>query len=131
MACFGANLHYIAHSSTHGHSTLTRPYGLIKGQDWLKINRNCQVWYKESKECNNFEFWLSVRATRVHNARADTYGREILKCSKWPGSCSSLFKMWFLAFWNFDTRARAHPDAHLDTDCQDDDLWPEIYVYQI
>ena len=32
-ACFGTNLHYIAHSSTRGFSTLTRAHGLIKGQE--------------------------------------------------------------------------------------------------
>ena len=34
----------------------------------------------------NFEFLPFIRA-----ARADTYGRKIWKCSKWPGSCSKLF----------------------------------------
>ena len=39
------------------------------------------------------QFWILTfpRAVSAHNARADTYGREILKCSKWPGSYSKLF----------------------------------------
>jgi hypothetical protein len=91
MACFWSNLHYIAHSSTRGFSTLTRSHGIMKGQEWLKINGNRQLSYQESKSCKNFEFLPFIRTARAHNARADTYGRKIWKCSKWPGSCSKLF----------------------------------------
>ena len=111
MACFWANLHYIAHSSKRGNSTLTRPYGLIRDQDWLKINWNCPVWYKESKKCKSFEFCLSVRVVYAHNARADAYARKILKCLKWPETCSKLIKKWFWAFLNFDARVSARNDA--------------------
>ena len=58
-----------------------------------KVKRNCK--WMEIVNCRirnpNFEFLPFIRAARAHNMRADTYGREILKCSKWPGSCSKLF----------------------------------------
>ena len=54
---------------------------------WMEIV-NCCI-----RNPNHVKFWILpfLRAARVHNARADTYGRKILKCSKWPGSCSKLF----------------------------------------
>ena len=90
IKCFPANLHYIAHSSTRGFSTLTRAHGLMKRQEWLQMNGNWQLWYQESKSCKKFEFLPLMRA--------DTYGREILKCSKLPGSYSPLFRKWFKHF---------------------------------
>ena len=76
MACFWANLHYIAHSSTRGFWTLTHAHGLMKGQEWLQMNGICQLWYKEFKSCGNFEFWhfraLYARTTR---ARTRTDGK--------------------------------------------------------
>ena len=49
------------------------------------MNGNCKFSYQESKSCKNFEFLAFMRAARAHSARADTYGRKILKCSKCPG----------------------------------------------
>ena len=53
------------------------------------------------------QFWILTfpRAVSAHNARADTYGREILKCSKWPGSYSKLF---IGDFEHFKILTRAH-----------------------
>ena len=55
-----------------------------------------------------------MRVARAHDARTDTYGREILKCSKWPDSCSPLFRNRFWAFLSFDARARARYDARAE-----------------
>ena len=52
-ACFGANLHYIAHSSTlriFNFDARSRPY---KRSRVTEINGNCQLWYWESKSCEN------------------------------------------------------------------------------
>ena len=52
-----------------------------------------------------WKFWILTFSARY--ARADMYGRKILKCSKRPETCSPLFRKWFWAILNFDARAHA------------------------
>ena len=102
MACFWSNLHYIAHSSTRGFSTLTRAHGLMKGQEWLKW---MEIVNYGKRKPNHVKCWILTFSARY--ARADMYGRKILKCSKRPETCSPLFRKWFWAILNFDARAHA------------------------
>ena len=77
-----------AHTDFQLWCALARPYerSRVTANEWkLSIMvRGIQIMQK---------FWILTfpRAVRAHNTRADTYGREILKCSKWPGSYSKLF----------------------------------------
>ena len=106
MACFCPFLHYIAHSSTRGFWTLTRAHGLMKSQEWLKLMEIVNNVKRNPNHVKILNFDFSARLQR-----ADTYGRKILKCSKWPGSYSKLFisdfehvKILTCASW----RARGH-----------------------
>ena len=112
MACFCPFLHYIAHSSTRGFWTLTHAHGLMKGQEWLKLMEivNCGKRNPNYANILNFDLFHALWA-RTTRARTDMYGREILKCSKWPETCSPLIRFWFWAILNFDTRARARRGA--------------------
>ena len=94
IACFWANLHYIAHSSTRGHSTLTRAHCLIKGRECLKL----MEIVNNGKRNPNHAKILNFDLFRAH-------GRKMLKCSKWPETCSPLIRFGFWAILNFDARA--------------------------
>ena len=53
------------------------------------------------------KFWIltfSARRAREQTHARDMYGRKILKCSKWPETCSPLIRFGFWAFLNFDVR---------------------------
>ena len=94
MACFWSNLHYIAHSSTHGFWTLTRAHGLMKVQAWLKW---MEIVNYGKRNPNHVKFWILTFSAH--------YGRNILKCSNWPGSYAKLLKS---NFEHFKMLTRAH-----------------------
>ena len=79
MACFCPFLHYIAHSSTRDFKLWRARTALWKVKSDWKSMEIVNWLYQESKSCENFEFLPFIRAARVHNARADTYGRKILE----------------------------------------------------
>ena len=69
MACFWANLHYIAHSSTRGLWTLTRAYGLIKGREWLKLMEIVNYGERNPNHVKTLNFDLSARCACAQRAR--------------------------------------------------------------
>ena len=57
--------------------------------DWKSMEIvNCRIRNPNHVKILNFCHSFALRA---RTTRADTYGRKIWKCSKWPGSCSKLF----------------------------------------
>ena len=108
IACFfSSNLHYIAHSSTRGFSTLRRAHGLMKGQEWLKW---MEIVNYGKRNLNRVKFLIltfSTRCERAQRARGHvrTGNFEMLKITWFV---LKIVKKWFWEFFNFDARARGH-----------------------
>ena len=116
MACFWSNLHYIAHSSTRGFSTLTRAHGLMKGQEWLKLMEIVNYDIRNPNHVNILNFDLF----RAHNARTRKDGNfwnaqnDLKTCS--PQTVQKVILSIFL-FWRARTGAWMYQYV---------DPWPEV-----
>ena len=118
----------IQHARNLNFDALARPYerSRVTANKWklLFMMRGIQIMWK---------FWILTfpRAVCAHNARADTYGRKILKCSKWPGSYSKLFIRDFEHFKILTrSRARGFGKARIWIGLYVG-IWPEVYGHWI